>query len=98
MIVIELMDNGDLKQYLRILKPSYVQYAPYRECKFTNCSFYSPGEMVAPLVPELLLDFCRQVSSAMEYLSEKYFIHRDLAARNVLVTSEKICKVNINAV
>ena len=53
--------------------------------------------MVAPLVPELLLDFCRQVSSALEYLSKKCYVHRDIAARNVLVTEEKICKVVKNS-
>ncbi len=52
--------------------------------------------MVGPAVPELLLSFCRQVGSAMDYLASKSFIHRDLAARNVLVTKQKICKVTNN--
>ena len=52
--------------------------------------------MVGPAVPELLLSFCRQVGSAMDYLASKSFIHRDLAARNVLVTEQKICKVTID--
>ena len=60
------------------------------------CLFYRPGEMVGPSVPELLVDFCLQVASAMEYLASKSFIHRDLAARNVLVTEQKICKVSNN--
>ena len=45
-------------------------------------------------MPGLLLSFCRQISSGMNYLSSKGFVHRDLAARNILVSSEEICKVS----
>ena len=42
-----------------------------------------------------LLNFSRQVASAMLYLSGKGFVHRDLAARNILVSMDRICKVSI---
>ena len=49
--------------------------------------------MVPSEWPELLLKFCQNIASGMEYLSMKAFIHRDLAARNILVAEDKTCKV-----
>ena len=43
--------------------------------------------------PAILLSFCRQVVSGMNYLASKSFVHRDLAARNVLVSRNENCKV-----
>ncbi|XP_074770970.1 tyrosine-protein kinase BTK isoform X2 [Athene noctua] len=44
--------------------------------------------------PAELLEMCKDVCEAMEYLESKQFLHRDLAARNCLVNDQGIVKVS----
>ncbi len=54
----------------------------------------SPGEMLPSDWSHLLLHFCKDIASGMDYLARKCFVHRDLAARNILVAEDRMCKVH----
>ena len=65
-------------------------------CTLCCCQFtllFRPGEMVPSDTPRILLVFCKDTASGMQYLAGKSFVHRDLAARNILVAGDKTCKV-----
>ncbi|XP_065843772.1 insulin receptor-like [Oscarella lobularis] len=78
-VVMELMGNGDLKSYLRSVRPS----------NDSSLSAISPF----PFTEGQILTMAAEIASGMAYLTERKFVHRDLAARNCLVSSSNVVKI-----
>ena len=71
-LVLELMNLGDLRNYLR-----------NREPRCNNYAQFPPA-----LIPTELVDICLQICEGLCYLASQQVVHRDLAARNCLVSGE----------
>ena len=54
------------------------------------CRLDNPEHVSTEVNEDLLLKFCQQIASWMNYLASKSFIHRDLATRNILVSQDNI--------
>jgi hypothetical protein len=80
MVVMELMTRGDLKGYLRSLRP---------EDKDDIIISYE----TFPISEEDFLQMAVQIAAGMAYLTNKKFVHRDLAARNCMVTKDVRVKI-----
>ncbi|CAG7819572.1 unnamed protein product [Allacma fusca] len=87
--VIELCPFGNLNSYLRAHSKGYSD-------KNVELSENSTSETETPevrLSKNILMSFCRQIATGMEFLSQKRVIHGDLATRNVLVFDNNIVKI-----
>lgn len=78
MVIMELMQNGDLKGYLRSHRLEYDQG--------------SVPASNPPTVRQIL-QMSAEIADGMSYLSAKKFVHRDLAARNCMVTETLTVKI-----
>ena len=80
-LVLELMNMGDLKSYLK-----------QREPKCSNYSQFPPA-----LINTELINIAQQISNGLCYIHNQQIVHRDLAARNCLVSGESDMRVGAPA-
>nr|ATU31392.1 insulin receptor [Maruca vitrata] len=81
LVVMELMEGGDLKTYLRSHRPD------------PDGSLPSKGTGGNPPTLQNILQMAIEIADGMAYLSAKKFVHRDLAARNCMVAGDLTVKV-----
>uniref|UniRef100_A0A671YVD5 Tyrosine-protein kinase receptor n=1 Tax=Sparus aurata TaxID=8175 RepID=A0A671YVD5_SPAAU len=77
LVVMELMTHGDLKSYLRSLRPD---------------SENNPTGRSPPTLKEMI-QMAAEIADGMAYLNAKKFVHRDLAARNCMVAEDYTVKI-----
>jgi len=77
LVLMELMENGDLKNFLRSLRPD---------------SENNRQRLPVPTLGQVM-QMAIEIADGMAYLSVKKVIHRDLAARNCMVSGDVVVKV-----
>ncbi|KAM4596109.1 insulin-like growth factor 1 receptor isoform 2-T2 [Fundulus diaphanus] len=77
LVIMELMTRGDLKSYLRSLRP--------KEQQQFSCLSLPPLKK--------MLQMAGQIADGMAYLNANKFVHRDLAARNCMVAEDFTVKI-----
>ncbi|XP_068626888.1 insulin receptor-like isoform X2 [Battus philenor] len=80
LVVMELMEFGDLKTYLRSHRPDADSSLPKKDD-------------AAPPTLQNILQMAIEIADGMAYLSAKKYVHRDLAARNCMVAGDLTVKV-----
>ncbi|CAG7786744.1 unnamed protein product [Allacma fusca] len=88
--VIELSPYGNLNNYLRTHCNKYSDESMELLETIHTSNTGNPG---IQLNKTILISFCRQIATGMEFLSQKKVIHSDLAARNVLVWDKDVVKI-----
>ena len=97
-ILLELLDGGDVKKFLRESRPKPVSCSPLtvHHCLATACDVSMLQDHASPLTTVDLVRMSLDIARGCEYLEENRFIHRDIAARNCLLTcktSERVAKI-----
>ncbi|XP_043194328.1 insulin receptor-like isoform X1 [Amphibalanus amphitrite] len=76
-VIMELMSRGDLKSYLRSMRPEDDGVSVPEHC---------------PVLPHIY-QMAIQIADGMAYLTQMNSVHRDLAARNCMVTEDMTIKI-----
>ncbi|XP_065577459.1 insulin-like peptide receptor isoform X2 [Artemia franciscana] len=78
LVLMELMAHGDLKSYLRSLRPE---------------NNTGSDSSLRPPTLKFILKMAIEIADGMAYLSAKKYVHRDLAARNCMVEENLTVKI-----
>jgi len=78
LVLMELMENGDLKEYLRKHRP--------------DDQNNRDGHLQVPSLSKVL-QMAADIADGMAYLGNKKIVHRDLAARNCMLSADTVVKV-----
>lgn len=79
LVIMELMEHGDLRSYLRSHRPNSDMYIT------------SPGHQPPSL--KQILQMAIEIADGMAYLAAMKYVHRDLAARNCMVGEDLTVKI-----
>ncbi|NXX47195.1 INSR protein, partial [Tricholaema leucomelas] len=101
LVVMELMAHGDLKSYLRSLRPDAevaTGQGHSRGSERLGLAFdtslllqNNPGR--PPPTLREMIQMAAEIADGMAYLNAKKFVHRDLAARNCMVAEDFTVKI-----